>query len=219
MENTTISMYKKLLLAAVFCSIPVAMHGMDAFYEKIASLYDMVTGKGSHFKPVFTRGAGLFTGPKDELSRSFFGMLAEEQTQREHWYRVSPYISEFACSISNLGFLYVGYKHGSWRVAGAGLASMLYHSYPKQWALWLDRIGAAAGISLLVEHRTTALKNIGTLALPLGIALAALIADVNIFGQSEIMQPWVHAFWHLSAAYAADRLLTEVESEKEKLTS
>lgn len=202
-------------IIATICIVPASLNGMEALKTELGKLYNAVTGKRPNFTSVFSRGQGKFTTPNDEADTSFFGMLAEEQTQREHWYAVTPYSSEFWCSLSNLGFLYVGHKHGSARVFGAGLASMFYHSYPKQWALWLDRIGAAAGISLMFEHRATIWKHMGTLAAPIGIALAALVADVNLFGQSEMAQPWVHALWHLSAAYAADRILTAVNNEQQ----
>jgi hypothetical protein len=182
--------------------------------DTATKLYDFFTGGGKDFKTPFSRGAGYWTSPQEELNQNFFGKLAEEVTQREDWYNVTPYISEFWCALSNAGFLYVGLKHKSYRVAFAGLASLVYHSYPKQWLLWVDRLGAVLAASEILENYTTLKNNPKILQAPLAVAGLALFADV--YGGQSKHQPWIHVMWHLSAAWAADRLLTDIKKAQEQ---
>ena len=175
-------------------------------------VYDVLTGGGKDFKTPFTRGEGYWTSPSDESKTDFFGALAEQVTQREDWYSVTPYISEFGCSLSNIGFIYVGLKHKSYRTLFAGVASFVYHSYPKQWLLWVDRIGAVLAVSEIAQNYPVFVKNPKLLRVPLALAGTALFSDV--YGGQSKYQPWIHAFWHLSAAWAADRLLSDISAAK-----
>ena len=72
----------------------------------------------------FSRGDGFWTQTSDESKTGFFQKLTERKSQRENWYKISPYIAEFCCAISNVGFLYVGAKHQCPELVFAGLASV-----------------------------------------------------------------------------------------------
>lgn len=127
---------KYLLLFVLILCIP-----SHVFSYNLMDLIHAALDRDKGFKTTFTRGGGYWSKPEDEKNEGYFSRLAEEETQREDWYKVSPYISEFWCSISNLPLVYVGLKHQSPEVIFGGLASFAYHSCPKQWLLHVDRIG------------------------------------------------------------------------------
>lgn len=154
-------------------------------------------------KPAFTRGAGFWSHPKDEEQTGFFSRLTDINSQREDWYKVSSYVAEFWCTISNAGFLYVGIKHGSPELIFAGVASTVSHAIPKQWLLTVDKIAAFTAFVKLAREYRVLVENpwlLGPIAL-LGIN----ILDVPLARKKGMTLP--HVAWHVSAAFVADLFL------------
>lgn len=82
-------------------------------------------------EPIFSRKNGYWTQTNQEFDRTFYGQLTDINSQREDWYQVTPYIAEFKCALSNIGFFYYGIKHESPPLFFAGLVSFVSHSIPK----------------------------------------------------------------------------------------
>lgn len=179
---------------------------IDSLKDKL----HLALGRGKGFKTPFSRGAGYWSAPEDEGKTGYFERLAEQETQREDWYVVTPYISEFWCSVSNLGLIYVGLKHKSPAAAFAGLASFAYHSCPKQWLLHVDRVGVLAAFLSFAKEYKVVKENPRFLAFPVAV-LAINGLDV-VLGQYK-GKTWPHAIWHLSAALMADRFLSCVANK------
>lgn len=171
----------------------------------INRLLHSVLDRGNGFKTPFSRGAGHWSTPDDEKDITYFGRLAESESQRENWYQVTPYISEFWCALSNAGLIYVGLKHKSPELLAAGVASFAYHSCPKQWLLHVDR--AAVGLTLIkfVREYEVVKKNPQFLAMP--VAVAAINGLDEYLGRYK-GKTWPHVAWHLSAAWMANKFLT-----------
>jgi len=166
---------------------------LDAFMEYLHATLDRDKG----FKSLFSRGQGFWSDPKDDSNTGFFNRLAEHETQRENWYQVTPYISEFWCAISNIPLIAVGLHYKSPEIIFAGLASLTYHSCPKQWLLHVDRIGVALTFFKLAREYKVIVENPHLLALPAAVGAINLL-DVYL-GQYK-GKTWPHAAWHLSAA-------------------
>ncbi len=188
---------KKYLLLLFILLLPVAAFAMDQ--ENI----------DNSKQALFSRGAGYWSKPSEEKKTDYFGKLTEQQSQREDWYNVSPYIAEFWCAISNAGFLYVGAKHNSPELVFAGLASIASHSIPKQWLLHVDKLGVAVVLLKFMREYKTIQKN-PLLAAPLGIA--GLINVTDMYLARKKGKTWPHVVWHLSAAALADVFLSYSKS-------
>lgn len=153
----------------------------------------------------FERNAGYWSNPGDETSTSFFGKLTDSKSQRENWYAVTPYCAEFWCTLSNIGFLYVGIKENSPELLFAGCASMLSHSIPKRWLLYVDKIGVLLVLSKLLREYKTFYNN-PALLLPVAALGGINYLDMHLARKKSIT--WPHVLWHLSAAFVANFLLT-----------
>jgi hypothetical protein len=173
--------------------------------DKLLSLMHAALDRGQGFQTPFSRGRGYWSKPEDEANTGYFSRLAEPETQREDWYKITPYISEFWCSLSNLGLLYVGLKHQSPEVLGAGLASMAYHSIPKQWLLHVDRAGVAFVLLKLATEYKTIQENPLFLTYPLAVAA---INGIDVYLGQYQGKTWPHVLWHLSAAWMANSFLS-----------
>jgi hypothetical protein len=160
-------------------------------------------------KASFERGPGFWSNPKDEADKSFFGTLTDPKSQRENWYKVSPYIAEFWCALSNIGFIYVGLKYNSPELVFAGVASIVSHSIPKQWLLTVDKIGVALVLSKAVREYSTFASNPWLLA-PLAIAGTINMSDAYL--ARNYAQTWPHVVWHLSSAALASEFLKQIPS-------
>lgn len=155
-------------------------------------------------KSLFERGAGFWSTPADEKKESFFGALTDPKSQREDWYKVSPYIAEFMCAASNAGFIYVGLQHSSPELLFAGAASIISHSIPKQWLLMVDKIGVAAVAVKAVREYQIFIDH-PWLLVP--VALAGAINASDAYLARNHGKTFPHVVWHLSAAAIADIFL------------
>jgi hypothetical protein len=158
-------------------------------------------------KQLFTRGKGFWSTPNDDNCKSFFEKLTEHKSQREDWYKVTPYIAEFWCALSNIGFFYVGFKHAVPELIFAGTASFLSHSIPKQWLLTVDKIGVLIVAIKFITLYPTIVANPWLLA-PAVIAATINLADAYLSRTKG--QTWPHVVWHLSAAFLANLVLNNV---------
>jgi hypothetical protein len=199
-----------LLLFLFFSNVALAMNHQEAptntkgFFQKTfdtcMGYVHAVLDRDKGFKTPFSRGEGYWSSKKDEENKGFFSRLAEQETQREDWYSVTPYISEFWCAISNIGLILVGLKYQSPEVICAGLASFAYHSCPKQWLLYVDRIGVGLVFFKLAREYQVLKENPHLLGLPVAVGAINLF-DVYL-GQYK-GKTWPHVAWHLSAAAMA----------------
>lgn len=155
----------------------------------------------------FTRGPGYWTHPSQETSHSFFTALTPSKSQREDWYKVTPYVAEFWCTVSNAGFVYVGIKHQSPELLFAGCASIASHAIPKQWLLYVDKLGVALVLLKAVREYATLKENLILLipAITLGIINGT---DAYLARNRGLI--WPHVIWHLSAAFVCDILLQQM---------
>jgi hypothetical protein len=51
-----------------------------------------------------------FWGNPTGLETNFFSKFTDISSQREDWYKISPYVAEFWCAISNIPFIYFGIR-------------------------------------------------------------------------------------------------------------
>jgi hypothetical protein len=153
---------------------------------------------------LFERGEGFWSNPDDESKQDFFGKLTDAKSQREDWYTVSPYIAEFLCTISNIGFIYVGIKHNSPELLFAGVASALSHSIPKQWLNIVDKIGVLFVLSKVLREYNV-IKNNPIFLTHLGALGILQIIDAYMARNQGKTLP--HVVWHLSAALVAHEFL------------
>lgn len=157
---------------------------------------------------MFERGDGFWTSQCDEAKIDFFGKLTDPKSQRENWYKVSPYVAEFLCTISNAGFIYAGIQNSCPELILAGVASILSHSIPKQWLLYVDKLGVALVISKVVREYQIVIDN-PILVTPL--ALAGLINAADAFLARKKGWTLPHVAWHLSAAALAHYFLQHTQ--------
>jgi hypothetical protein len=160
---------------------------------------------------LFTRGSGYWTTSADETKTDFFGRLTDPKSQRENWYQVSPYIAEFWCMISNAGFIYAGLKHKSPELIFAGIASMVSHAIPKQWLLYVDKLGVAIAASKVIRNYDALVKN-PQLVIPIGIAGSLNATDAYFARNKGCTLP--HVVWHLSAAYISHIFLHNLAAKR-----
>lgn len=158
---------------------------------------------------LFERGAGYWSNPTDEGTNLFFKALTAPESQRENWYAMTPYIAEFWCTVSNAGFIYAGIKQKSPELLFAGCASMVSHAIPKQYLLYLDKLGVALVVLKAIRERAALQKN-PKLLLPL-IALG-LINGLDAYLARNKGLTWPHVIWHLTAAYISNSLLQEIRT-------
>lgn len=197
-------MYK---LITVFLCGSVVHAVSEISHSHQALITNLNPGTGTSSTSRFSRGAGFWTHPDDENRSDYFGKLTEAKSQREDWYQVTPYMAEFWCAVSNIGFIYAGVQHKSPELLFAGVASLVSHSIPKQWLLHVDKLGVLIALTKLIREREV-LKQNPKLLLPIALAGGVGLFDVYLArkrGRSE-----GHVLWHLCAAYAANEFLKNV---------
>jgi len=149
---------------------------------------------------LFSRDEGFWTTPADENATGFFQRLTPRESQRENWYQVTPYVAEFWCTVSNAALLGVGLYYGSPELIFAGTVSVVSHAIPKQWLLYIDKIGVLCAVSKLARTYPVILKNPWLLAPIVGVAgLNAL--DTYCARNKGYTTP--HLLWHCGAAAVA----------------
>jgi hypothetical protein len=186
--------YNNLIRSSLLATILILSHA--------ANISCMENNKNT----LFERGSGFWSTPNDEAKKTFFSKLTNYKSQREDWYKVSPYIAEFWCAISNAGFIYVGLKHNSPALLAAGTASAISHTIPKQWLLYPDKIGVLLVLAeIATKNYDVILKN-PWMAAPLAIAGGINLMDMYLARYKG--KTWPHVAWHLSAAVLADLFLT-----------
>ena len=141
---------------------------------------------------MFQRPKGYWHGP-----------FTDVKSQREDWYQISRYIAEFWCTVSNIGFLLVAWRHQSLELLFAGIASILSHAIPKPYLLLLDKFGVFLALTKLVQ--TFAFDPFILMLL----AALALVQALDVHLARNYAQTWPHVVWHLSAAFVADVYLTK----------
>jgi hypothetical protein len=154
--------------------------------------------------PVFERNQGVWSSPSDENNTGVFNKLTEPKSQRENWYKVTPYVAEFWCTLSNVGFIVVGIYRKSPELVFAGLASIVSHTVPLQWLLTVDKIGVLIALTKLFREYKVIVQH-PILLVP--IAALGLIGLTDIYGARVKGITWPHVVWHLSAAAVAEMFL------------
>jgi hypothetical protein len=159
--------------------------------------------------PSFTRNSGFWSPKTGEKETKFFSKLTKMTSQRENWHVVTPYLAEFWCALSNIGFIYVGIQQKSPELLFAGLASFVSHSIPKQWLNYVDKVSVAfIAIKFLRNYR--AFLDNSRLLLPV-VALGAInLIDQYLARTKASVLP--HVFWHLSAAGIMGYLLPKLKT-------
>ena len=175
----------------------------DSITQKMKSasscVFNAISELWGKKQPAFERKAGMWYQPGDEAKTGRFDRLMAPHSQRENWHKVSHYVAEFGCCLSNAGFFYVGYLYGEPLIALAGVASMASHAIPKDWLLTLDKTGAAlAGIAIVRCYKTFIEEPwlFGPMAGVGGIFYADNFINAPMYHYN-----WPHELWHISGAY------------------
>lgn len=98
------------------------------------------------------RGIGYWTRIQDYKINKFFYNPTDKKSQREDWYKVTPYVAEFYSTITNTPMLYVAALHmsqkpiGSAALACAGMASAISHAIPRHYLNTIDKIAAVGAV-------------------------------------------------------------------------
>lgn len=130
----------------------------------------------------------------------------DKKSAREAYYTHSDYVSEFYCTISNIGIIGAGLYYGDYSAIAAGAFSALSHAIPSQRLHDLDLLGVAlVGINVAANY-DVALKRPDVLiwgagAMALNVIDTVLARNVSSEQFSKI-EPWLHVAWHLSAGLA-----------------
>jgi hypothetical protein len=143
------------------------------------------------------------------LLRPSWIALTPLASRREVWFQVTPWIAEFWCCVSNVGFLYVARRYQERGVLFAGVASMLSHAIPWRVFHWLDKMGVlvalgSVGLRLWQKRLDVSSMVKGVLALGGVNALDYLLSSYPHFW------PWPHVAWHIAAAGLAAYFLEKV---------
>lgn len=138
--------------------------------------------------------------------------LSDSMNQRENWYEVSPYISEFKCSLSNLAILGVGIHDRSPYSIFAALMSGISHAIPTQIAHDIDFIGVAVVALIVLYNREIIIKSPRVLLHgAAAFAVGATDFYINYYtSQYDHLGSLVHSIWHLFAANALHELNKEL---------
>lgn len=205
-------MTKNILFVSILCLVAVNA-GAYSFKERWENAKSRLPNGLRNFlfptlldeKSRFNHHDGLFYPSNGQ---GIFSKETEPESHRENWYAVTPYIAEFWCTLSNIGFLYVGWKHKSPELLFAGCASILSHAVPKQWLLYIDKVGVLVGLSKFAREYKT-IQNQPTLLLPL-LGIGAL-NTLDRYVARQHGKTWSHILWHLGAAAIADYALTRLK--------
>jgi len=153
-----------------------------------------------------------------------FGKQTSLSNQRESYYVINPYIAEFWCCISSIGFIYTGIKYKKKTVLFAGIFSMISHAIP---LYWLNRIDIAASIILgfdcglfiidfiiLLRDEGLFKRGIRFRDLPyfkrvIGICFVGIFdIYIGFYGKHlpTYFRTYFHVFWHLYSSYIIYKL-------------
>jgi hypothetical protein len=154
---------------------------------------------------LFTRGPGFWSKSSDEHATGFFQKLTPHESQRENWYAVTPYIAEFWCTASNVALLGVGLYYGSPELIAAGTVSVVSHTIPKRWLLYVDKLGVLCATSKVIRTYPVVLNNPWLLFPIAGVAGVNAI-DAYCARKKGYTVPLV--IWHCAAAAAAGLYLS-----------
>jgi|GEM_PF-3222971 len=136
----------------------------------------------------------------------FFCEPKAKVLQREDWYAVLPFISDFHCSWSSLVILGVGIYDQSWFTILAGLMSLASHSIPTEFTHYLDLSGVAPIVGICIYNFSDIINSPSTLYSGL-FALSLLGADAILARtRGDKVGPWPHVSWHLTASNALHNL-------------
>ena len=164
----------------------------------------------------YSRANGFWTNKFDEHKTGFFAKLTPCKSQRENWYVVTEYVAEFWCTISNVMFLYYGFYHQCWELVVAGTASILSHSIPKQWLLYLDKIGAWLAVSKPFRMLYMCGDDMDVIDdYVLGLLGGALVlGGLDVYVSRNHYWHWIHVIWHLGTAYISHLFLVHISGEE-----
>lgn len=141
------------------------------------------------------RCPGIYDAWIDERDDAHW-LRRRRKRQCEAWHKVTPFIAEFYCTISNLPFLLVAAMFGYWPLAVVGTVSFFHHAIPL-WCLWrLDTILAPLFMAWVASHRACWSGQV------FGHGLAVLVTFF-LDGRARALGPrrvWYHVQWHLVAA-------------------
>lgn len=145
-------------------------------------------------------------------------------SQREVWFQVTPWIAEFWCCLSNVGFLWVAYRHKEFGIAFAGIASILSHAIPWEPLLWIDKIGVVIAIGSIVfrfsrqkspsvRKKTERRSKIKKLAYSACLLLGMNFIDMYLSRNQRNLRPYPHVIWHCGAAFLSHLVLKELKED------
>jgi len=152
---------------------------------------------------LFTRKTGFWNKHKinHDPSDSYFKRLRKRQC--ENWYTVTPYVSEFWCTISNIPFIIVAMLYNFYPLLIVGLVSFFHHMIPLKCLRDLDVLLARCMILFVIIGYYFIFKENEfdqfLLIFYFGLVPLQLIIFDSLYKENK-NRVFIHVIWHCAAA-------------------
>lgn len=148
-----------------------------------------------------------------EKATGCFHRLMMPHSQRENWNTVSPYITEFWNTLSNVGFFSVGAVYGEPLILGAAIFSTLQHMIPKAWLVKADQnVAMCATLAIGIRYGKGFYNHpLTTVSAALGVA-GTFALDLHNAEHCHYNFP--HTLWHVACACGCWALMQAAEGER-----
>lgn len=123
-------------------------------------------------------------------------------SRREFWPEIS---GEPFCTISNIGFFLVAWRHKDYATLFAGTASAVSHAFPLKIWHHLDILSVCLVMAKVIANHNAVIKN-PTVIKYGAFSILLNVAD-TIFTKNNVrsVNPYLHCLWHILAAIALNQ--------------
>ncbi|MHB1949201.1 MAG: hypothetical protein ACYCQI_13925 [Gammaproteobacteria bacterium] len=147
----------------------------------------------------------------------FLTEITAQKSKREDYYQYSNFISEYFCTISNLGLFAVGYYYSDFATLLAATFSALSHAIPLQRLHDFDLLGVGIIFAKVMANYKIAMERPEVLGWG-ACALTVNVLDMIVTRKHlDKIGPSLHVAWHLAAAFALyqfNKAQTGIDSEE-----